>query len=458
MQQSNENFLPAYNLLLNRRNIPDKAKPHYIRWAKTWISTVNPDTAAPTLDFFQDLGRRPKLPVWQFQQAVRAVSWLARDLLRIPWAKSFDWQGLDDQAKPLEPDHRTLGRETIRVPSTPPTPPISPSSVPLPETADEVAHICEALRRAIRLDGLSYATEETYVNWNSRFTRYCLIRLKQTPQNAGPQGATSYLNYLALERNIAPSTQKQALNAMVFLIRKVFGMEDFTLEKSVSAHGHRRPPVVLTRSEIQAVIAHLENPWKLAAQLMYGSGLRLMESLRLRVKDIDFGQGTIIINDGKGGKHRIVPLPRALEPRLKEHLAKEQQKHANDLAGGCGEVHMTESLLRKYPGASKEWPWQFIFPAATFCPHPKTGRVARFHLHDTSMQRQFKEATRKAGLSKPATCHTLRHSFATHLLESGVDIRTVQDLLGHSDVSTTMIYLHVIKRPGAGGPSPLDLA
>ena len=425
MQHSVTDYLPAYDQLLDRRNIPDWAKPHYVRWAKTWNTTVAQDASPATLEFFQTLGCRPNLAPWQFQQAVRAVAWLARDILRIPWAKSFDWRGLADQAKPLEPGHRTLGRETIRVPAVSVPPPDSTDAASLPETTVEVARICEELRRAIRLAGLSYATEQTYVHWNTRFTRFCLIKLKRTPQDAGPQGITDYLNYLALERNVSASTQKQALNAMVFLTRKVFGHEEFTLEKPVNGHIRRRPPVVLTRSEVQSIIAHLEDPWKLAAQLMYGSGLRLMESLRLRVKDIDFGQGTIIINDGKGSKHRVVPLPRALETRLKEHLAKENIKHADNLAGGCGEVHMPEALLRKYPNASREWPWQFLFPAATFCPHPRTKRVARYHVHEFSMQRQFKEAARKAKLSKPATCHTLRHSFATHLLESGVDIRTV---------------------------------
>lgn len=453
--QESVDLLSDYERLLDERNIHPNSKPYYLRWAKTWNTTVSPDTQTATEAFFEDLGRRPNIQAWQFLQAVRAVAWLARDILHIQWAQNFDWRGLADQAKPLEPDHRTHGREVIRVQSK--AAPSPTRTEPLPETAGEVVRISEELRRAVRLAGLSYATEQTYVHWNSRFTRFCLIKLKQTPQEAGPQGMTDYLNYLALERNVSASTQKQALNAMVFLTRKVFGNAEFTMERPAHGYIQRRPPIVMTREEVQSLIAVLEDPWKLAAQLMYGSGLRLAEAMRLRVKDIDFGQGTIIVNDGKGAKHRVVPLPLALESRLKKHLAKESQKHADNIAGGCGEVHMPEALLRKYPNACREWPWQFLFPSATLCAHPRSKRIARYHVHEFSMQRQFKEATRKAGLTKPATCHTLRHSFATHLLESGIDIRTVQDLLGHSDVSTTMIYLHVLKRPGAGGPSPLDL-
>ncbi|MBP7950360.1 MAG: integron integrase [Verrucomicrobiales bacterium] len=262
--------------------------------------------------------------------------------------------------------------------------------------------------------------------------------------NSSPSGATS------------PPTQKQALNAMVFLTKSVFGIGEFTLDPITPARGQRRPPVVMTREEGRSVFARLEDPWKLIAQVMYGSGLRLMVAMRLRVKDLDFGQGTIAIHDGKGGKHRVVTLPNALEPRLTRHLARLRENHLQGLAAGAGDCHMPESLLRKWPNASREWGWHWLFPAATLCPHPRTGKFARNHLHDDSMARQIRDAVRKAGIPKRVTSHTLRHSFATHLLESETDIRTVQNLLGHADVSTTMIYLHVMKRPDAGAPSPLD--
>ncbi|MEX1048032.1 MAG: integron integrase [Akkermansiaceae bacterium] len=320
----------------------------------------------------------------------------------------------------------------------------------------ELAKLIDALRRAVRLKGHAVATEETYVYWNLRFIRFCLQKLGQTPYAAGPSAISAYLDFLALERNVAPATQHQALNAMVFLVKNVFGVQDFTLDHFTPARGQRRPPVVMTREEVRSVFAKLEDPWKLGAQIMYGSGLRLMEAMRLRVQDLDFGQGTITIHDGKGGKHRIVTLPKILEERFKQHLAALQNKHLSDLVVGAGDVHMRESLIRKNPNAPRQWGWQYVFPSATLCPHPRTGKIARYHLHDDSMARQIREAVRKAGIPKRITSHTMRHSFATHLLESGTDIRTVQSLLGHADVSTTMIYLHVMKRPGAGAPSPLD--
>jgi len=443
----------------NITSLPIKpaAIDYYVRWAEAWIKAHGHQSVERTQAYFDALGRSSRLADWQFRQSVDAVRILACDVLTVPWAAAFDWLGLSDQAQALEPDHRTLARETIRVVAELPVlPPASPEQSADCET--ELARLIDALRRIIRLKNMAMATEETYVYWNCRFIRFCCLKLGQAPQAAGPPAITAYLDYLALERNVAPATQKQALNAMVFLTKHVFGIEEFTLDHITPACGARRPPVVMTREEVHAVIAHLEGPWKLAALLMYGSGLRVMECLRLRVKDLDFGQGTITVHDGKNGKHRVVPLPKALEGRLQQHLANAREKHLQDLVVGAGEVHMPEALIRKWPNAPSDWCWQYIFASATLCPHPRTGKVARHHLHEVSLQRQFKAAVRKAAIPKRATCHTMRHSFATHLLESGTDIRTVQSLLGHSSVQTTMIYLHVMKRPGAGGPSPLDLS
>ena len=440
---------------LEALSIKPATHQYYVQWADAWTRIRGDRSADSTTAFFDALGRSTRLFDWQFRQAVSAVRILARDILALPWAAAYDWCGLADQARSLEHDHRTHGREAIQVRAELPAPPAEPSG-PLPETGAEIARIADALRRAIRLAGLAYATEQTYVHWANRFTRFCLEMLKQTPRDAVPAGITAYLDHLALELNVAPATQKQALNALAFLTKKVFGIEEFTLEHVTPSHGGRRPPVVMTPDEVRSVIAHLEDPWKLAALLMYGSGLRIMECMRLRVKDLDFGQGTISVHYGKGGKHRVVPLPRALEPALRTYLASAHEKHAQDLAVGAGDVHMPESLLRKYPHATREWPWQWVFPSATLCPHPRTRRVARYHLHEDSMARQFHDAALKSDVPKHISPHILRHCFATHLLESGADIRTVQDLMGHASVETTMIYLHVMKRPGAGAQSPLD--
>ena len=435
--------------------IKPAARDYYVRWAESWTKARGHQSPERTHEYFDALGRSSNVADWQFRQAVDAARVLACDVLTIPWASSFDWLGLSDQARSLEPDHRTLARETIRVRADLPSSPM-PSPEQVADAETELRQLIDSLRRMIRIQNKAMATEETYVYWNSRFIRFCHRKLGQSPQIIGPPAITAHLDFLALERNVSPATQKQALNAMAFLMKNVLGIEEFTLDHITPARGSRRPPVVMTREEVRSVFARLEDPWKLIAQVMYGSGLRLMEAMRLRVKDLDFGQGTITIHDGKGGRHRVVTLPVALEQRLTEHLARLREKHLQDLAVGAGDVHMPESLLRKWPNACREWCWQYLFPSATLCPHPRTGRIARHHLNDDSMARQIRDAARKAAIHKRITSHTLRHSFATHLLESGTDIRTVQSLLGHADVSTTMIYLHVMKRPGAGAPSPLD--
>lgn len=436
--------------------IKPAARDYYVRWAESWTKARGHQSPERTQAYFDALGRSSNIADWQFRQAVDAARILACDVLAISWASSFDWRGLSDQARSLEPDHRTLARETIRVTANLPTSPLPPGEHSA-DSESELKQLIDSLRRIIRIKNMAMATEETYVHWSCRFIRYCFQILGQSPRTIGPPAITAYLDFLALERNVAPATQKQALNAMVFLMKNVLAIQEFTLDPITPTSGRRRPPVVMTREEVRSVLAYLEDPWKLAAQLMYGSGLRIMETLRLRVQDLDFGQGIITIHDGKGGKHRVVTLPRALEERLKKYLAGQHEKYLQNLVVGAGDVHMPESLLRKWPKATREWNWQYLFPSATLCPHPRTGRIARHHVHESSMQRQFKDAVRKAGVPKRAICHTMRHSFATHLLESGTDIRTVQSLMGHTSVETTMIYLHVMKRPGAGGPSPLDL-
>lgn len=435
--------------------VKSTARDYYIRWAESWTKALGHQSAERTQEYFEALGRSSQVADWQFRQAVDAAHILACDVLTIPWAAAFDWRGLSDQARSLEPDHRTLARETIRLRADLP-PSTSPKPEPLTDSEAELKQLIDSLRRIIRIKNMAMATEETYVHWNCRFIRFCFQILGQSPRAIGPPAITAYLDFLALERNVAPATQKQALNAMVFLTKHVFGVEEFTLDHITPACGQRRPPVVMTREEVRSVFARLEDPWKLIAQVIYGSGLRLMEAMRLRVKDLDFGQGTITIHDGKGGKHRVVTLPMALEQRLKEHLARLRENHLQDLPVGAGDVYIPETLLRKWPNATREWCWQYLFPSATLCPHPRTRKIVRYHLHDDSMARQIRDAVRKAAIPKRITTHTLRHSFATHLLESGTDIRTVQSLLGHADISTTMIYLHVMKRPGAGAPSPLD--
>jgi integron integrase len=266
----------------------------------------------------------------------------------------------------------------------------------------------------------------------------------------------AFLTHLAVAGKVAASTQNQAKSALLFLYKEVLEAELPWLDNVARAKAPKRLPVVLARAEVQALLSRLEGTHWLMASLLYGAGLRLMECLRLRVQDVDFSRKEILVRDGKGFKDRVTMLPAALAAPLRAHLERVRELHRQDLAAGCGAVHLPYALERKYPGAARDWGWQYVFPSAKLAVDPRTGETRRHHVQDQALQRAVKQAVRDADLAKPATPHTLRHSFATHLHEGGSDIRTVQELLGYSDVSTTMIYTHVLNKGGRGVTSPLD--
>ena len=294
----------------------------------------------------------------------------------------------------------------------------------------------EEVRLAIRLRHYSIRTESCYLDWVKRFI---FFNGKRHPNEMGDEEVRRFLAHLAINKNVAPATQNQALNALNFLYKVVL---DKPLGKSIGftrAKKKKKLPVVLTRNEVGALLRALDGHHWLAACLMYGSGLRLMECMRLRVMHLDFDQRAIRVIDGKGGKDRVVTLADDMIQPLKRHLTQVRSVHEKDLADGFGEVYLPYALARKYPNAAQEWAWQYVFPATKRSVDPRSGVIRRHHFDEQSMQRAIKQAIRDAGIEKPASCHSLRHSFATHLLERGADIRTVQEQLGHSDVSTTMI-------------------
>jgi integron integrase len=314
--------------------------------------------------------------------------------------------------------------------------------------------LLEAVRREIRARHLSIRTEQQYVYWVRCFVRHFQRR---HPRELGAAEVEAFLAMLANERRVSASTHNQALSALLFLYRAVLKQELPWLDKLQRPRRAQRLPVILTVEEVQAVLARMDGEHALLARLLYGTGMRIMEALRLRVKDVDFAHCTLIVREGKGNKDRTLMLPQALEDGLRAQLGCARSLWLRDRADHCPGVELPEALARKYPRAGESWAWHWVFPQATLSRDPRSGVRRRHHLFDQTFQRAFKRAVVAAGLAdKPATPHTLRHAFATHLLQAGYDIRTVQELLGHSDVSTTMIYTHVLKVGGMGVRSPLD--
>ena len=325
---------------------------------------------------------------------------------------------------------------------------VSPSA-----EASTPPRLLDQLRARCRVKHYSLRTERAYLYWSRRFI---LANSKRHPRELGALEVEAFLSHLATHDNVAASTQNQALSALLFLYRQVLRIDLPWMESVVRAKRPQRIPVVLSREEVTRLLALLEGPTWLMAALLYGTGMRLMECMRLRVKDVDFDRNEICVRDGKGGKDRRVPLPRTLRESLAARLERVRILHALDVVAGRGRVWLPHALARKYPNAPVELGWQYLFPAAQLSTDPRSGEVRRHHVDESTLQRAVKTARVRAGIDKPASCHTLRHSFATHLLESGQDIRTVQELLGHKDVATTQIYTHVLGRGAGGVLSPLD--
>ncbi len=313
--------------------------------------------------------------------------------------------------------------------------------------------LLDRVRESLRVRHLSLKTEKAYLHW---IRRYILFHGKRHPQQMGETEVNAFLTYLAIKRKVSPSTQTQALCALVYLYKIVLEKELGELEGLIRAPKRRRIPMVLTRDEVKAVFAGLTGEMHLLLSLLYGTGMRLSEGLRLRVKDVDLDQNQITVRDGKGAKDRMTVLPESLKRPLVSHLRQVKQIHDGDLKQGQGRTNLPYALARKYPGAAAQWGWQHVFPAAGISRDPRTGGSHRHHIHERNVQRAFAEAVRRSGIAKSATVHTLRHSFATHLLIANYDIRTVQELLGHRSVKTTMIYTHVLNRGGRGIQSPVD--
>ena len=313
--------------------------------------------------------------------------------------------------------------------------------------------LLDRMREALRVRHYSYRTEQSYVDWSRRFI---VFHGKRHPAEMGAGEVGAFLTHLAVERQGSASTQNQAKAALLFFFREVLGVELPWLGEIVQAKVNKRLPVVLTPREVRALMDELNGTMGLIVSLLYGTGMRLLEGLRLRVKDVEFERREILVRDGKGGKDRMTVLPENLILPLQDQLARARRLHDADLADGFGEVWLPDALAVKYPKSGKSWGWQYVFPSPNRSVDPRSGAMRRHHVLPESVQRAVRGAASKAGIVKPCTPHVLRHSFATHLLQSGYDIRTVQELLGHADVSTTMIYAHVLNRGGRGVRSPLD--
>ena len=426
-----EKKLPSQTLpdfqqyLLSRKLVPEKSVTFYAYWANRYLTfskrLKNADPEEALRRFLEDLQSRENIADWQIQQAKEAIQ------IYTDHFHGGKKPGIDDDARtPLAPFDKDL--------------------------------VIVNMQKAIRVKHYSLSTERTYMDWARRFFDYTgNVKgglLRETP---GAEDIREFLTHLAVHKKVSASTQNQAFNALLFLFRNVLKIEIGDLSSTIRAKRGPKLPVVLAVEEVRQLFSCMEGKQLLIAQILYGAGLRLMELARLRVKDIDFGSGLIFVRSSKGDKDRSTILPGSVREPLQQHLTEVKALHNQDLAKGFGEVYLPDALGRKYPNAAKDWAWQYVFPSSKLSVDPRSGIVRRHHLDETSIQKAVGTATRKAGIAKQVSVHTLRHSFATHLLMNGVNIREIQTLLGHQNVETTMIYTHVMRDMTTAPKSPLDL-
>ena len=422
-----EKILPEFQkFLLSRGFAPPKNVPFFANWVSKFIAFSNQHEELNQDLLFQKfldkLKSQKNTADWQIRQARNAVQLYLTHFM---------------------PDKK----------------PALQSGTPQKErNIPDLSKIVQEMRKAIRIKHYSYSTERTYIDWAKKFFDYTLNIKKKDITSSGLDSSDvrDYLSYLAMKRHVSSSTQNQAFNALLFLFREILRIAIDNLSQTVRAKRGQRLPVVLSAEEVQAIFKQVEGADLLILQLLYGSGLRLMELARLRVKDIDFSAGLILVRDSKGDKDRSTVLPETVAASLRSHLDKVKAIHEQDLESGYGEVFLPDALERKYPNAAKEWGWQYAFPSSKLSADPRSGKIRRHHINEKTVQNAVREAVKKAGIIKHASVHTLRHSFATHLLMNGVNIREIQNLLGHKHVETTMIYTHVIRDIVNVPKSPLD--
>jgi integron integrase len=445
-----EQFWIRYIDVLKLFRIPERSLPWYRRNVQEFID-AHPETrlqahTPETIEqWLQHIGRSERLTDWQFRQKVDALRLLFSHLLKVPWAGSFDWDRWSSGAKSLGRNHPTVARSYEMIDVA-----VAEAGNPF---GKEFPELYRKFLVAIRIPDYSINTEKSYLGWINRFLRF---HGNKFPDTCTEKEVASFLEHLAIQRKVASATQAQALNALVFFFSRVLERPLGEIGSFQLSKKPRRLPTVLSPREVAAILDLLNGTHDLMIRLMYGSGLRVMECVRLRILDLDFEYRQLMIRAAKGKKDRTVPMPEILITRLKKQVNWVQYLHAKDLEAGFGTVYMPDALARKYPSAEKELRWQYLFPASRVARDPRSNVLRRHHIHQSVIQRAIRQAAAQAGITKRVTSHTMRHSFATHLLESGSDIRTVQALLGHADVSTTMIYTHVVGRGGQGARSPLD--